>query len=119
VVLAAAGVMAQALMPISTEKLGLVITVVVIGQIPLTLMGMACETLLGALPDEAKGRAAGLYQAGNFVGGGLGGGLALRLATALPSPWMAGAILCVLMVPCIFALRGMPEPPHHGAGLVD
>ena len=119
VALAAAGVMAQTLMPISTAKMGLVITVVMLSQIPLTFMGMACETFLGALPDETKGRAAGFYQAGNFVGLGLGGGLALRLTTSLPSPWMAGAILCALMVPCIFASRGMEEPPRHGTGIVD
>ncbi len=115
--LAIAGVMVSALMPISRSTLGQLTLVVMASQIGLTLMGMACETLLGALPDHEKGRAAGFYQAGNFLGLGLGGGLATTLFDIFPERWMAAGVLCALMLPCGFALIGVPEPKKSTHGL--
>jgi hypothetical protein len=113
-----AGVMASAAWNLNTESLRGFTWVVMASQLGLTLMGMACENLLGALPAEEKGTASGWYQAGNFLGMGLGGGLALHLATVLPQSWMAGAVLCAVMAPCGLALIGMPEPARHATGLV-
>jgi len=117
--LTVAGVMASAAIPISRETLHALAAVVVASQVGLTFLGMACEALMGALPLAEKGRASGFYQAGNFLGLGLGGGLALSLETALPEPWMAGAVLCVLMLPCALALVGLPEPARHVHRLRD
>jgi predicted MFS family arabinose efflux permease len=101
-------------MPIHRNTLGALEAVVVISQIGLTLLGMSCESFLGhAVPDEEKGTAAGWYQAGNFVGLGVGGGAALWLSQHLPAGWMVGAIVATVMLVCAFALLGMPEPTAH------
>lgn len=110
------GVLASSLLPIQPATLTALTLVVMAAQVGLTFMGMACETLLAALPRAEKPRASGFYQAGTFVGLGLGGGLALRLTTLLPARWMGASLLCACMVPCALALVGVPEPdrPPHG-----
>ena len=112
--LAAAGVMASSLVPITPGTLRQLVVIVMASQLGLTLMGFACENFLAALPTEEKGRASGFYQAGNFIGLGVGGGLALELTSRMPHLWMAGAVVCVAMAPCALALVGMPEPSHKG-----
>lgn len=111
------GVLVSATLHLGPQTMGLFTVVVVASQVGLALMGFACENFLGALPDAEKGRAAGWYQAGSFFGLGVGGGLALKLATSLPSPWMGGAVLCALMLPCALGLVGLPEPERHARSL--
>lgn len=113
------GVLISGVLQLGPKTMGLFTLVVMASQVGLALMGFACENFLGALPDAEKGSAAGYYQAGNFFGMGVGGGLALKLATSLPSPWMAGAILAALMVPCAIALVGLPEPERHATSLTQ
>jgi len=112
-ILAMAGIVTLAAMPVDPQHVRLLTAVVMASQLPLTFLGMSCEAMLGNLPAEEKATAAGWYQAGNFLGLGLGGGLALDLATRLPQPWIAGAALAAMMAPCALALIGMPEPQRH------
>ncbi|HEY4121666.1 MAG TPA: MFS transporter [Byssovorax sp.] len=111
------GLFVSGLMPLSTKTLPALTAVIMASQIGLTLLGMACENLLGNLPAAEKGRGAGFYQAGNFVGLGLGGGLALDLTERFSQRWMGAAILCAILAPCALALIGLPEPPRSAHGL--
>ena len=113
------GTFASSAMPIRPDTLSALTTVVVASQVGLTLMGMACESFLGhTVPESEKGRAAGWYQAGNFIGLGVGGGAALWLSQHLGAGWRVGAAMGVVMTACALALVGLPEPGRdHKAGL--
>ena len=65
----------------------------------LPLGGMMAHTVA----EEAKGRAAGWYQAGNLGGNGIGGGAGVWLA-AHYSKEIAGAALAISMLACALAL---------------
>ena len=65
----------------------------------LPLGGMMAHTVA----EEAKGRAAGWYQAGNLGGNGIGGGAGVWLA-AHYSKEIAGAALAISMLACAVAL---------------
>jgi PAT family beta-lactamase induction signal transducer AmpG len=104
------GVLASSLMPLSKATLGALTAVVMASQIGLTLMGFSCEQMLANVPAGEKGRAAGWYQAGNFFGLGLGGGLALELTVDLPARWMGAGILCAVLSLSAFAMLGLPSP---------
>ena len=78
-------------MPITPGSLASLTAVVVVSQIGLTFLAMTCQAFMGTcLTAEEKGRGAGWYQAGAFVGGGAGGGAALFLAQHLEG-WQAAA----------------------------
>src|SRR5262249_53681168 len=65
------GTTASAAMPISSATLSTLTTVVVVSQVGLTFLGMACENFLAfCVPEGGKGRASGWYQAGVFGGSG-------------------------------------------------
>lgn len=112
------GTLASSVMPLGESTLSALTAVIVASQLGLTLMGMACENFLANLPDEEKGRASGWYQAGNFVGLGLGGDLALELSSKLPHGWMVGAVMGALMLPSALALIWIPEPPRHEGSVI-
>jgi MFS transporter, PAT family, beta-lactamase induction signal transducer AmpG len=113
-----AGTILSASIPIRAEQLPLLTTVIVASQVGLTLMGMACENFLAhGVPVEAKGRAAGGYQAGSAVGVGAGGGAALWLSQHLAAGWMVGAIVGGVMLACALPLLKLREPPPMGHGL--
>src|SRR4029077_9324971 len=66
--------------PIGPTSLPLLTAVVVTSQFGLTLMGMACEGLIGrGVAAEAQGTAAGWFQAGILLGSGIGGGAGIEL----------------------------------------
>jgi MFS family permease len=118
VVLTALGTVAVSAMPLSPDQLPLITVTVVVSQIGLTLLAMACETFMGlGVPDEKKGKASGWYNAGSNFGVGVGGGVSLWLAQHLPSAWMAGASLGALMLLCAVPLFFFDEPlqehAHH------
>jgi PAT family beta-lactamase induction signal transducer AmpG len=105
------GTVASAAMPLQASTLGALTAVVLLSQIGLTLMGMTCENFLAHdVPDDEKGRAAGWYQAGSFIGNGVGGGAALWLSQKLPAPWQVGGTLAVLMLACSAPLLVLAEP---------
>ena len=84
-VLVIVGTVATTAVPLTLETLPLLKWVAVPSQVGLTLMGMSCEGLLGlTVPEEDKGRASGLYQAGMLVGNGVGGGAAHQVKRRRP-----------------------------------
>ena len=124
IVLTAFGVVASMAMPLTIAGLGALTAVILVSQLGLTLMGMACEGFLGlAVPDDEKGRASGWYTAAQFVGIGLGGWFILKLSDWLTARWLAGAVFGALMFPCALALIGLDvprsaeHPPRLGAAL--
>ena len=109
-VLVAGGSFACLAMPITPGSLASLTAVVVASQIGLTFLAMTCQAFMGTcLAPEEKGRGAGWYQAGAFVGGGAGGGAALFLAQHLEG-WQAGGIVAGVMLLCALPLRWVVEP---------
>src|ERR1700704_5142029 len=71
-VLVSVGTFASMAMPITAGSLHALTAVVVTSQFGLTLMGMACEGMIGhGVPPERKGEASGWFQGGTFLGLGL------------------------------------------------
>ena len=111
-VLTCGGLVAASSIPISTATLGMLTFVVVASQIGLTLLNMGVESFLGlAVPEEEKGRASGWYNAGIYAGVAVGGWAFLRLATALPEGWMAGAVVGGLLLACGVPALFLHLPP--------
>ena len=103
------GTFASMAMPISAPTLGALTAVIVVSQVGLTTMGMSIEGLIGrSVPAEKKGTAAGWFQAGSFVGGGLGGGAAYELIQRCGGP-IGGAVLAVAFAACALPLLGFDE----------
>jgi len=110
--LTCAGLVAASSIPISPSTLTLLTVVVIASQIGLTLLNMSVESFLAlAVPEGAKGRAAGWYTAGIFTGTAVGGWAFLRLAAALPEGWMAGAVVGGLLLACGIPSLFLPMPP--------
>ena len=84
--------------PIQHKAIGLLMTVVFISQVAGTLIVLPVGGLMAhTVADEAKGRAAGWYQAGNLGGTGLGGGAGVWLASHF-SKEIAGGALAIAML---------------------
>jgi MFS transporter, PAT family, beta-lactamase induction signal transducer AmpG len=84
--------------PFQQKAAGLLIAVVFISQVAGTLIVLPVGGLMAhTVADEAKGRAAGWYQAGNLGGTGLGGGAGVWLAAHF-SKEAAGSVLAVAML---------------------
>ena len=108
--LVSAGTFASMAMPITASSLRALTAVVVVSQIGLTLMGMACEGMIGhGVRREHKGHAAGWFQAGMFLGGGVGGGAAIELVAHFGGP-VAGAIVGATLLACALPLLLFDEP---------
>jgi MFS transporter, PAT family, beta-lactamase induction signal transducer AmpG len=102
--LVSTGTFASMCMPIAPSSLRAFTAVVVVSQLGLTLMGMSIEGLLGrSVAPGAKGTAAGWFQAGSFVGMGIGGGAAIKLVARLGGP-IAGAVIAVALGACALPL---------------
>jgi MFS transporter, PAT family, beta-lactamase induction signal transducer AmpG len=83
----------------------------VLASLATTFLGMAVEALVAhSSSPEQQGRAAGWLQAGNFAGGGIGGGAALWLATHLGHAWITGAVLGASFLLCCVCLIPISEP---------
>jgi len=95
-----------------------------IANVTSTLSGMTVDSLMAhCTADEAKGRAAGWFQAGNLGGGALGGGLALWLVqswgvSVLTSGLVMGAICLLSCLPLVLVPEPAPEasPAAHVSG---
>jgi len=110
-VLSAIGIWATGVFPARASSMAILSFVVFTSNVAVTFLGMAVESLMAyGTPENQKGRAGGWFQAGNLGGAGLGGGAGLLLARQLPAPWMAGAILGIACLACMFGLRYVPEP---------
>lgn len=100
----AATLLLLSVIPLRTSSSGLIYAVVFISQVASTLVMLPQGGLMAhTVAEEAKGRAAGWYQAGNLGGNGIGGGAGVWLA-AHYSKEIAGAALAVSMLACALAL---------------
>lgn len=103
--------------PMSAKTLPVLTGLVLTGALSATFIAFALQGLLLHNCDPSMlGRAAGFYQTGNMLGQTLGGGAALYLVRHLPSPWMAGALLAVVVLACNLPLLVLREPPPVGQG---
>ncbi|HLK35872.1 MAG TPA: MFS transporter [Polyangiaceae bacterium] len=108
--LVAIGTFVSAAMPVGTGTLPALTAAVVTTQLGLSLLGMACEGLLGrGIPAARKGAASAWFQAGAFFGSGVGGGAALELATREGGP-KTGLMLGAAFLACAFPLVLFDEP---------
>ena len=86
------------LLPLHPGVVGVLMAVVFISQVAATLIVLPVGGLMAhTVADDAKGRAAGWYQAGNLGGSGIGGGAGVWLASH-PSKEAAGRALAVAML---------------------
>ena len=84
--------------PLQQSAVGLLMAVVFISQVAGTLIVLPVGGLMAhTVADEAKGRAAGWYQAGNLGGTGIGGGAGVWLASHF-SKEAAGGALAIAML---------------------
>jgi MFS transporter, PAT family, beta-lactamase induction signal transducer AmpG len=86
------------LLPLHPSAVGVLMAVVFISQVAATLIVLPVGGLMAhTVADNAKGRAAGWYQAGNLGGTGVGGGVGVWLASHF-SKEAAGGALAVAML---------------------
>jgi len=112
-VLTALGIFATGVLPMKASSLPMLTVITLVANVACTFLGMATQSLMAyGVPEAEKGRAGGWFQAGNLGGGGIGGGIGLWLAQALPAPWMSGAILAGLCLLCAIPLLWVVEPAH-------
>jgi MFS transporter, PAT family, beta-lactamase induction signal transducer AmpG len=84
--------------PFQQNAVGVLMAVVFISQVAGTLIVLPVGGLMAhTVAEEAKGRAAGWYQAGNLGGTGLGGGVGIWLASHV-SKEAAGITLAIAML---------------------
>ena len=108
----AVGIYATGAVPADASSLPLLTAVVLISNLAVTFLAMSVESLMAyGAPDDAKGRAAGWFQAGNLGGYGVGGGAGLWLAQNIPPPWIGSAALGATCLLCCAALAFIREPP--------
>ena len=108
--------------PMRESNVPLLSVLVLAGNFAATFVAFATEGLMAFNAGPGgRGRASGWFQSGNQFGQTAGGGLGLWLTKHLPEPWMAGAVLALLLVACSLALRGLQEPPGlpRGARVAD
>jgi PAT family beta-lactamase induction signal transducer AmpG len=95
--------------PIGASSLRALTALVVISQSGLTLMGMACEGMIGReVPANAQGSASGWFQAGMLLGSGLGGGAGIELVSRYGGP-VAGGVLTTALAACAWPLFRFDE----------
>ena len=107
--------------PAQPQSLPWLSAVVFAASVTTTFLAMAVESLMAyGTPENEKGRAAGMFQAGNWVGYGVGGGAGLWMTQHLPQAWLSAAALGAACLACCAALAFVPEPPaaHRMGSLV-
>lgn len=95
---AAATLFIVGLIPLNQHAVGILMIVVFVSQVAGTLIVLPVGGLMAhTVGEEAKGRAAGWYQAGNLGGNGIGGGVGVWLAAHF-SKEAAGSALALAML---------------------
>ena len=114
-VLSALAIAAIGATPADPASLPALTVLAVVLSIAGSFMGMATEGLMAyATQPDARGRAGGWSQAGNLLGGAVGGGAGLWLATHLHPQWAAGAVLGLIPLTCAGALAFVHAPNRRG-----
>jgi MFS family permease len=102
-------ILGLAFVPITKGNLGIIEWLVFLNSLAITFVGMSVEGLMAhATPPEERGRAAGMFQAGNVGGAGFGGGLGLFIAENV-STEIAFIVIAIVLFACQFGLRLVPE----------
>src|SRR6478752_8959262 len=105
----AATLVILALLPLHQNAVPVLMTVVFISQVAGTLIVLPVGGLMAhTVADDAKGRAAGWYQAGNLGGNGIGGGLGIWLGVIFGKE-AASATLAVAMLAAATAIYFTPD----------
>jgi PAT family beta-lactamase induction signal transducer AmpG len=92
------------LIRLEPNAVGILGIVVFISQVASTLVMLPLGGLMAhTVADEAKGRAAGWYQAGNLGGNGVGGGAGVWIAAHFSKEASAGALAAAMLL-CALAL---------------
>ena len=108
-VTAAATVLLLALAPLHGDAAKWLGAIVFVSQVAATLIVLPVGGLMAhTVADEAKGRAAGWYQAGNLGGTGIGGGAGVWLASHY-SREAAGSVLALAMLASAAAIYFVPD----------
>lgn len=111
--LSALGVLAMSAIPMSPGMLPVLLVVIAAASIAKSIVGMTVAANVAAVtPRSSIGRVSGWLQAGNLGGGGVGGGLGLLLMKHFlkrQTPWMAGAVMALVLMACCLALVALPE----------
>jgi MFS transporter, PAT family, beta-lactamase induction signal transducer AmpG len=95
---AAATLLLLGFIPPKRDATGILMAVVFVSQVASTLIVLPVGGLMAhTVAEEAKGRAAGWYQAGNLGGTGIGGGAGVWLAAHFAKE-AAGAALALAML---------------------
>jgi MFS family permease len=92
------------LFPLNTNTTAMLMAIVFVSQVASTFMVLPVGGLMAhTVAEEAKGRAAGWYKAGNLGGTGIGGGAGVWLASHY-SKEIAGEFLSLAMLAAALAL---------------
>lgn len=114
VALISGGLIALTVVPLSPRNLPLLSALVLMTSVSGTFLAFATEGLMVHNSSPAtRGRAGGWFQSGNQFGQTAGGGIGLWLMSHVPEPWMAGAVLSLIIASCAAALTALEEPPRH------
>ncbi len=98
--------------PMNAANVPWLAALVLCGNLAATFVAFATEGLMAHNAGPGgRARAGGWFQSGNQFGQTAGGGLGLWLTQHLAAPWMAGAVLALLVGACATALGGVDEPP--------
>jgi PAT family beta-lactamase induction signal transducer AmpG len=104
VIVAAATLFLLGIVPFQQNVIVLLTAMVFISQIAVTFVVLPMGALMAyTVPDDAKGRAAGWYQAGNLGGNGIGGGAGVWLGVHFAKE-LAGATLSLAMIAAAAAI---------------
>lgn len=110
----ALGVLAMSALPLTQDTLPLLLVVIAVASLINSIVGMAIEAIMAVTTSPSEqGRVSAWFQAGNLGGAAFGGALGLWLLTALPSPWMAGAVMAAAFMACCGALLWVPDVQSH------
>src|SRR5256885_15418219 len=94
----AATLVILALLPLHQNAVPVLMTVVFISQVAGTLIVLPVGGLMAhTVAENAKGRAAGWYQAGNLGGNGIGGGVGVWLASHFSKEIASGALAIAML----------------------
>jgi MFS family permease len=101
---------AMSVVPLGRSTLNLMTALVLLSSFGATFIGFSIESIVAHVtPPAQRGSVSGWFQAGNLGGNGIGGGIGLALLNDMPAPWMAGAVITVLMLLCMVPLPFVPE----------
>lgn len=85
--------------PFQQSAITLITAMVFVSQLAVTFVVLPMGALMAyTVPDDAKGRAAGFYQAGNLGGNGIGGGLGIWLGVHFSKELAVGLLALAMSV---------------------